>query len=675
LYSGEKKRFGLIKGRPWLLMSLGALTRCRLRTGHRHADALSRWRRTCDRTQSPDDQTVAHRVVYPDIFNHNDPRRGGHMRPLLVSLTMGVALGGPAFGDDWLQWGENAQHTGRVKVVGQTPESILANLVYDPFVSQEQAEGFNSLTVHYQTPLVQADHVFMEFKSGSYVSCNPPTSYSPYPCGPDSWNTQIWSERGLRWQDGRLVPNWEFASDWKPEPDATGELAGWEPVFHAAVSDRHVYVPGLGGTVWKLDKDTGRVAAHINPFGNGVDPSTFVAGPLTVDRHGNIYYNALKLTITNDQATNDPWSFGPNFDGQNAADIPGAWLVKITENDETQIVSYKTLIPDAPVTCETTFGFDGAALPWPPSPTARVQSTVACLSQRPGLNVAPAVAPDGTIYSVTGAHSPFASRFAYVVAFNPNLTLKWAASLRGHLHDGCGVLLPPNGTVGGCRDGTTIGVDPVTNEPPAGRVTDFSTSSPTVTPDGGVLYGAFTQYNYFRGHLFRFSATGEFMAAYDFGWDTTPAIYRHDDTFSVVVKDNHYNSVSYCFDPNFCPPSPPGPYYITQLSAELVPEWKFQNTNTESCQRNPDGSLSCVSDHPNGFEWCINAPAIDRKGNVYANSEDGNLYVIGQAGTSVATTFMQLALGAAYTPLSLGPEGKIYTQNGGHLFVLGAGEE
>jgi len=33
--------------------------------------------------------------------------------------------------------------------------------------------------------------------------------------------------------------------------------------------------------------------------------------------------------------------------------------------------------------------------------------------------------------------------------------------------------------------------------------------------------------------------------------------------------------------------------------------------------------------------------------------------------------FLQLALGAAYTPLTIGVDGKIYTQNEGHLFVVG----
>ena len=100
-------------------------------------------------------------------------------------------------------------------------------------------------------------------------------------------------------------------------------------------------------------------------------------------------------------------------------------------------------------------------------------------------------------------------------------------------------------------------------------------------------------------------------------------------------------------------------------------EWKFKNNNTNSCSRNPDGSLKCVSDHPHSFEWCVNAPVIDSRGVVYANSEDGNLYAINQGGTLRQNIFQQLALGAAYTPASLGSDGKIYTQNAGHLFVVG----
>jgi hypothetical protein len=56
---------------------------------------------------------------------------------------------------------------------------------------------------------------------------------------------------------------------------------------------------------------------------------------------------------------------------------------------------------------------------------------------------------------------------------------------------------------------------------------------------------------------------------------------------------------------------------------------------------------------------------------VYANSEDGHLYAINQGGLLRRTIFQQLALGAAYTPASIGGDGKIYSQNAGHLFVVG----
>ncbi|MGZ5432473.1 MAG: hypothetical protein ACXWH7_06050 [Thermoanaerobaculia bacterium] len=118
-------------------------------------------------------------------------------------------------------------------------------------------------------------------------------------------------------------------------------------------------------------------------------------------------------------------------------------------------------------------------------------------------------------------------------------------------------------------------------------------------------------------------------------------------------------------------PSEPEGYYITQLTPELEVEWQFKATNTESCARQEDGTVECVDDHPQTFEWCVNSLAVDRRGVVYVNSEDGHLYAIDQGGTMRERIFLQLALGAAYTPLSLGVEGRIYTQNAGRLFVVG----
>jgi hypothetical protein len=309
------------------------------------------------------------------------------------------------------------------------------------------------------------------------------------------------------------------------------------------------------------------------------------------------------------------------------------------------------------------------------------------------LNIAPAIAPDGTIYSVTRAHfdASIGSRHGFLLAINPDLTLKWAVSLRNRFHDGCGVpvlqggWLPPNGEPGGCRDlgaagnAAIFGHDPAQNTPGGGRVLDDSSSTPTVAPDGSVLYGAYTRYNYAQGHLMRFSAAGDYLGAFGFGWDITAALYPHDATFSIVIKDNHYGGLgSYCDDATICPsdrtasnPASPEEYFLTQLAPDLSVEWKFKSLNTQSCTRNPDGSISCTSDHPRGFKWCVNAATIDRLGVVYANSEDGNLYAINQGGTLRQRIFQQFAVGAADTPASLGPDGKIYSQNAGHLFVVG----
>lgn len=521
----------------------------------------------------------------------------------------------------------------------------LADLVYDPFVASEQADGGGDLLAHYAMTLVSGDDVFMEFKTGSWISCDPPGSGKPEPCGHAAWNSQIWNERRFRWEDGRLVEKWNFESDWKPP-----SISDWEPIFQAAVAGDFVYVPGAGGTVFKLDREDGSLVSRINPF-SGIDPNTFVAGPLSVDSSGNIYYNALQLARPA------------------ALDPPGSWLVKIASDDTTALASYPSLTPGAPGATDSCGGqFNRLQLPWPPGASAKPLPIV-CGSQRPGLNIAPAIAPDGTIYTVSRAH--FSPRDSYLVAVNPDLTPKWIASLRDRLHDGCIVLLPPNGTPGGCSDGAATGVDPATNELPAGQVVDNSSSSPVIAPDGSIFYGAFTRYNYSRGHLFKFTPEGEFVGAYDFGWDSRPAFYEHDGTYSVIIKDNHYDSGSYCAAEQFCPMAPEGPYYITQLSADLKPEWSFASTNTQSCAVTADGTLECNADHPNGFEWCINQAAVDGNGVVYANSEDGNIYAIDQGGALKQRMFLNLAVGAAYTPVSIGPDGKIYAQNAGHLLVIG----
>ncbi len=590
--------------------------------------------------------------------------------------------------DGWPQWGQNQQHQGFVPTPGQAATSVLADTIYDPFTAAEERDAGGTLLVHYQVPLLEGNDVFMEFKTGRFIECDPVTGNPPpgeTDCGQSAWNTQIWNQKRLHWEAGQLVEKWNFQSDWKA---VRIELAQWEPVYHAVLANGFVYDPGFGGSVFKLDRGDGTVVSRIQPFGGTLDPTTFVAGPLSADSSGNVYYNAIKFT------------------DQTIGVYPGlvnSWLVKIAPDDTVSMVSYPTLLagiaPAATAPCERSFSV--FTLPWPPSPTSAPRTGI-CGAQRPGLNIAPAIGSDGTIYTASRGHGSLASfgstgdRASFVVAVNPDLTLKWATSLQHTLNDGCGVLVPIASSStpekGKCRNAANFGVDPSTNRRGSGRILDAGTSSPVVLPDGNVYFGAYTRYNIARGHAYKLRGSdGGILADYDFGWDDTQAVFQHDGTYSIVMKDNHYDEEAgfYCNPSSLAPVSltvcdstgiPAGPFYITQVNSNLVPEWKFQSTETRNCHRNPDGTVTCVNDgsHPNGFEWCINAPAVDGAHNVYVESEDGNIYVLDQGHTDTFTTpkakfFTNLAVGAAYTPFSIDHQGRLYGQNNGHLFVLGEG--
>lgn len=567
---------------------------------------------------------------------------------VLCGLTVSAGLAAAA---EWPQWGQNALHTGTSAAAGQSTNHILDSVVYDPFVSTETNadNGAGDLLVHYQVPLIDGNDIYMEFKTGTYTNIT-------------TWETQTWNERKLHWQNNHLATVWNFQTDWKPIPFSFAAVGPeWEPVFHPAMVDGVIYVPGAGGTIFKLDKSSGNVLARYRPFGPTTDPDTFTIGPLTIDRFGNVIYNVVKLDHT------APYD----------VDVVGSWLVKVWANGFVQKATYASLTPGVPHGTDQCQGtFDLSQLPFPPSPNA-VAPTTQCGSQRPVSGLAPAVGSDGTIYTGTVAH--FTDRTSFIEAVNPDLTPKWVASLSELLNDGCNVLVPPNGTPGGCRAGAHTGVDPATNRRPNGRLLDDSTASPIVAPDGTIFIGIYTRYNFAQGHLYHFSSNGHFLGAYLFGWDTTPSIYSHDGTYSLIFKENHYSDVgSYCNDDTICPPdrsattpNDPEIYFLTQLSPNLSRQWQWRNTNTLSCTRQSNGQVTCVSDHPNGFEFCDNASVVDRNGNTYVNSEDGNVYVVRQGGTLKDHLFLNLAIGAAYTPVSMTSDGKIITQNDGVLFVVG----
>jgi outer membrane protein assembly factor BamB len=544
--------------------------------------------------------------------------------------------------DGWRQWGNDDGHTGRSCAAGQPLERVLADIVLDPMTPMEEYDAGGELTIHYQVPLIDGDAVYVMEKRGTYTPCEKKFQMGvllPDCNEPDELfrlNSEIWTEVRYHWEGGALVGDWSFESDWTPEPEV-----GFEPMFQPALAGDTIAIPGANGSLWLLAASTGKVVHHVEVAGFG--PAVYVAGPIT-ERGGTFYYNALTVDPT-----------------QPYAAPSRAWLVAVAPDGTASTADYATLVPGAPAPgdgCYLSFDPDKTPFPWPPPPnpdgTPVLPPAGYCGSQLPGINSAPTFAHDGALYVVT--HAQYNERYSYLVSIDPGTwRANWASSLRDRLDDGCGVTEY-------CPDGAMPGVDASTNLPPAAAVDDESSSNPVVMDDGTVLYGAFTGYNGVRGHLLAFAPEGRFRGSYDFGWDTTPAVAGD----RIVLKDNNYIDMQ---DPSI---EEPGPYYVTALDTSLQPVWQFQNTETKSCIHAPDGTVKCVSDHPHGFEWCVNAPAIDRDGTIFANSEDGNLYAITSYGVLRDRFFLDRSLGAAYTPVALDHTGRIYALNNGHLIVVGA---
>src|SRR5262249_33718364 len=161
-----------------------------------------------------------------------------------------------------------------------------------------------------------------------------------------------------------------------------------------------------------------------------------------LDGAGNLFYNAIRLNPAS------PWGSDP----------PGSWLVRIGADGTVSMVSFAALTPSAPAAeakCISVFRF--VDLPFPPARDA-VAPTFRCGPHGPATNSTPAAGPDGTIYTVSRAHDNY--RYSFLIAVRPDMTPKWAASMRERFLDGCNVALPPNGEPGGCTAGAVTGVDP-----------------------------------------------------------------------------------------------------------------------------------------------------------------------------------------------------------------------
>jgi Big-like domain-containing protein len=222
--------------------------------------------------------------------------------------------------------------------------------------------------------------------------------------------------------------------------------------------------------------------------------------------------------------------------------------------------------------------------------------------------------------------------------------------------------------------------DPRNNNPAS--VTDDSTASPTVAPDNDVYFGILENPGGgFRGFLLRFSsdlATQKLSGA--FGWDYTAAIvpasmvpsYQGSSPYLLFCKYNNYafsgsdgdgvNRVA-LLDPNATQIDPhssaPGFIEMREVLTLVGPT--------------PDPDSYSPQLPYAVREWCINTAAVNPATNsIFVPNEDGRLYRWNVATNSFAQAVTLTAgIGEPYVPSLIGPDGTVYTVNGGTLFALG----
>ena len=210
-------------------------------------------------------------------------------------------------------------------------------------------------------------------------------------------------------------------------------------------------------------------------------------------------------------------------------------------------------------------------------------------------------------------------------------------------------------------------------------VLDDSTASPMVAPDGDVYIGTMANPdNGSRGFLLRFSSDLSVTKTPGaFGWDYTPAIvpasmvpsYAGSSSYLIFSKYNNYANVGdgdglnkiALLDPN-----------QTQIDPHPT-----ANGLTEMREVMTVIGITPDTENPSTFgairEWCINTAAVDPATfSIFTPSEDGHIYrwnMVSNSLTEVMT--LGVGIGEPYIPTVIGPDGTVFTLNGGTMFALG----
>ena len=209
-----------------------------------------------------------------------------------------------------------------------------------------------------------------------------------------------------------------------------------------------------------------------------------------------------------------------------------------------------------------------------------------------------------------------------------------------------------------------------------GRVSDSSTASPTVGPDGSVFYGVLENNRLDhngRGWLLHFNADlSQLKTPGSFGWDDTPSIvpasavpgYSGASSYLLLVKYNNYYGIGSGDGQNKMAVLDPQASQVDPINPAVTVMKEVLTIVGPTADAETPGGVR---------EWCVNTAVIDVKGqSALVNNEDGRLYRW-DFGSNRFTEQVKLndGIGQAYTPTVAGPDGLVYSINGAQLHAVG----
>ncbi len=393
----------------------------------------------------------------------------------------------------------------------------------------------------------------------------------------------------------------------------------YQPVLATSSLGTRLYYPGNGGTIYYIDNvdSAGHGApvqqvfyttlANYQANASGFNSTVFINTPITADSNGNVFFG---------------------FRTQGTAPAPlsttQSGFARIDPNGNATFVLAGTAAADATISRDT-------------------------------HNSGPALSNDGaTVYVAVKATST--ETYGYLLGLDSTtLATKFKVFLK----------------------------DPRSNNANNATLLDDSTATPLVGPDGDVYFGIMgNPFNGSRGFMLHFSSdlTVE-KAPGGFGWDNTPGIvpasmvpsYTGASTYLLFSKYNNYAGAGN--------DSADGVNRIALLDPNATEVDAHASSNGMLIMREVMTVIGPTADAENRSaslplavrEWCINTPAVNPATNsVFMPSEDGHIYRWNLISNSL-DQFVQLnvGIGEPYVPTMIGPDGTVFTLNGGTMSALG----